>query len=1778
MYEQITNWFGIIDQALLGEPVGLSRISSLPLSPASNDKFKTVADTHFAPAIRAICSDLSRVGTITLEHLGSAWTHYALGCLKLYVPNCAFDPAMKLKVRRERYLHQKGDITARIEAEKIFESGFTGQTNDFQLQYLRNQIEELGGEPPNLLMERPEESKMAQLQGDFSTLLKVIVQSNPHERLLTSILKHGNEGRAEEQLFQKNLSQIAERLSRNYTTYKDLVDPVLGFLYSLKLGLGLAAIETEKPGHNGSLIIPDFRGDINFANFANFASGGDQDDAQLLLLWRLATCRAVEGLDKGSHKVINKILLCFFDNWKAKTVEEQEKAAADTSLYRYEDGDEDHDEQELKAMFPDYEQEIEKPEKPTADHRSLAVHLAECHSALYFPRDNSRCDLPSLIRRGINAFVRGRSKADGFSASQAKLEAFLPAVVLSLGETSKWIDGREGKPSSKTYDFYTDENLEQAQRLVDAIEKCQARLQVLTDAWPENITLQDALEACREILSFPNDSPIAKLLPKVERLHGSLNEWQSVASSQYSAAEHYHTLTQLIISWRRLELTTWPRLFNIEDEKCGIDADSWWFYVFESAIANPARLFETGGDLNDHVFQLVSILAAFITSSSIGQFPNRLRLLQTFEQHVLNLSEENPEMLSIWKGLKNLITYYSQYLPIATDFLLKQRKTFEKKVSEVVLLASWKDTNIIALRDSAKRSHRKLYKVVKRYRETLAQPMQPLIEGGMPSEEDRAIISVPRAHLQSDINIELVKGIYEKWVQRWDSRPSRLTDLVPTIRIMQRVSKSGIADVAGWLSNFSTSIVVVMKELQAETPGTLTETNKPEVKHLKTRKRKAFADALKELRQMGLKWNLSSSQLQKQSTLEAVLTTTETVPTGNDGDESYYFLRALELLPKIRRSAAGPTPDLTGPEVARSVGYIENMFSMVLEQRDVISSSLRDFKSVQQVVEKYKTLSNLKMEHPDLYGDSSIVPEEYVNIRRKLLWLPETLGLAVELLRIHADFSGIELEDAKFFFEKSREAAIDLDASFRKALAIHDGVWEHSAVVLMNRAIETLLRMNSNAECLRHKRPEISYIIHPITSLLSREYQPKAPADADSSVSLQIIDTSLQGLCDLIFVSLQKLKGSRTFYPPSPQQTGWLTQFQSASASSMRSLHMGDIARRAAGTLALVARLRPFDTTEITSQAARALFAAYYPIVQEYANICQEALREALCYYRVTSKTAYILCKSATTVLTKGFCMPEEKGQGEEAGSAKDLESGTGLGEGEGADDISKDIKADEDLSDLAQEKNEEREKEIENEKDAIGIEGEMEGELGDMSDKGEDDSGEGSGNEAEDDMDEETGGVDDLDPTAVDEKLWDGKGDDNAKEKEGGETKGAENKGEDIEAKKENNENQRGLAGKEGELEMDDASNEGEGADEEDEVRPETANGMDSHIPEVDTLDLPDDLELDGDEKRDEDGDLNMDDLSDAAYEEEPIQNDEGEDGKKESFPKLDSAKDPEAGEQEDAKDENDNEGERAEQEGEVNEQEMDQGQEAPEDQEQNSLLQTHEEQNSRETEQITPSEARAHDGGADQQDGGEQNSAQQQSGEEAKSGEPPESNSADADQAHGQKFGQATVQDASLQSDDQVPKDEHVKEEQESFRKVGDVLEKWHRSRRDILDAQDTERPQVDNMVRAENCNFNYFRLLTLHVRNLTTQNSSICQTKKPSLTHRLLAQRLKTKPTRLTIRRRLTRGLHGRRRPLRMMDRSRRRAMLRMMKWRVPATEMLMVRNRRKNAVPAQSLGNR
>ncbi|KFY73875.1 hypothetical protein V498_10015, partial [Pseudogymnoascus sp. VKM F-4517 (FW-2822)] len=180
------------------------------------------------------------------------------------------------------------------------------------------------------------------------------------------------------------------------------------------------------------------------------------------------------------------------------------------------------------------------------------------------------------------------------------------------------------------------------------------------------------------------------------------------------------------------------------------------------------------------------------------------------------------------------------------------------------------------------------------------------------------------------------------------------------------------------------------------------------------------------------------------------------------------------------------------------------------------------------------------------------------------------------------------------------------------------------------------------------------------------------------------------------------------------------------------------------------------------------MFAVTLPIVEQYYNILQQSIARYAQLNRATCKMTYILAKTFIQIATQGFCTPAEKSDSQE-GKTDKLESGTGLGEGEGADDISKDIQEDEDLTELAEEPNKgDRDDEIEDEKDAVDMaDADMEGEMGEAEDKGEDE--EGSGDEDDkDDIEEETGDVDDLDPNAVDEKMWDGDGEKADKDQEG--------------------------------------------------------------------------------------------------------------------------------------------------------------------------------------------------------------------------------------------------------------------------------------------------------------------------------------------------------------------------------------------------------------------------
>lgn len=80
-------------------------------------------------------------------------------------------------------------------------------------------------------------------------------------------------------------------------------------------------------------------------------------------------------------------------------------------------------------------------------------------------------------------------------------------------------------------------------------------------------------------------------------------------------------------------------------------------------------------------------------------------------------------------ALTNIILYYKQFQEKVQDVIKTTRKTLDKDMKDIILLASWKDVNIDALKQSSKKSHNNLYKIVRKYRNVISGKVTDLITG-----------------------------------------------------------------------------------------------------------------------------------------------------------------------------------------------------------------------------------------------------------------------------------------------------------------------------------------------------------------------------------------------------------------------------------------------------------------------------------------------------------------------------------------------------------------------------------------------------------------------------------------------------------------------------------------------------------------------------------------------------------------------------------------------------------------------------------------------------------------------------------------------------------------------------------------------------------------------------------------------------------------------------------------------------------------------------------------
>ncbi|KAK8238602.1 hypothetical protein HDK90DRAFT_533293 [Phyllosticta capitalensis] len=1595
-----------------------------------------VPDNHyFHTALRLLQDSISHVSTQVIAPW-KAWIALAIGCLWLYVPDKPFDPALRPLVERGLFGSKRESLLASLAALRRFEKAFSGREDNLRTLVVQQEIDQMGSEPSVPQIARPPASELAQLSGEFANLLRILDG-------LVRALEKGDTQLVRDPTLEINIGQVVKRLSEGYRAYDDITGPAVAFLQCLRVGVILA---TSSDGQEGF-------GDSNMSYlvahtpFMGLGAGellskGFEDqprqkgtDLRWHALNALAVTASIEPertLSIHERTTVHDLFMSFYTQWKEKLEADQEKAAEETGLYKFKgdkEFEEEATEEELQAMFPDFEQE-ESPSDTKESPQEITRRLASVHANIFIHKTKATEKIRGLMDKAVHAISRGQVKNAG---GKDGLHATLPSIFLALHQQSDKL--LQDAPAPRNYNFYTDANIGEAKKLIELVQRVQKRFCQIRSVWPEHATLSDVLFICDELLAFKYVEPVAKFLTKSEKLHAAIYQWQQVASREYSAATLYNDMTNLLISWRQLELTTWAKLFDIEAERSYEDGKGWFFIAFETIVVAAESLGEAAS-VEEHANQLLKTLEVFALSTTAGQYSSRLRLLEQLREHVALREIDVPSLKPVRTGLDNFIRYFVRYEQPVREMVSKGRVELEKKVKEVIKLASWKDRNIDALRQSAKNSHNKLFRLVRKFRVLLNQSVQSVLLQDLPEGAK----SITAAHTQSkaaEVNLAPESlALCDQYVPSWASRPSRFKDVQATVRLMHKMARprgpNGPAYIQEFLENLETSIA----ELQKATPSTLTEENTNEVKHLKSQKRKLFNDTLKELREMGFRSHVGGDVLAKQDSLATVLARlAHLAPTAGSSAATAeaYLQRTLNLMQQVRDIAREHNGDLTNAEVARSVANFESMLHTAIKQREALSKAVEEGELLNKTMEQVSALSAHYHEATATRIDLPATA---------MAWIPPMLRVGAQIVEAHAKLGKLDVADVIQGLNSHAQAVQDLLHEVSQLPGLPKGIAAPAHANVAARVSSAVEEVRAQISQWRRDFPVLDYALQRILPWLQVDVSVNGVEEARQDVtSTQDVSQKVFAALDAVLGSIQDVEKAHDAIPESTELPSWLVSESNALAASCKALHASSINNALRAALNSL-HLLPRDDESL--KAAGAMLATLAPIVCEYRITQQDAIARFGQLHEATCRMNYRLAKSFIVVGTRGFCTPSEAAD-QQGGQSDKLEGGTGLGDGEGAEDISKDIGEDEDMTELAQDKGEKQdEREIEDEQDAVDMgDDEMEGQMGDAPEK-EDEEGDDDKEGEEDEMEEEMGEVDDLGPSTVDEKMWDEGGDEDDKEREAEDTKGSKDKEENAAAtEKEGEKKNEGEEAAEQEEEDEEAE---KGAEEEERVGgPEETEQMDPHTEQGETLDLPEDLNFDEDQKSgDEDGmDDDMDDMGDAMDEDEGPAPDgeeqQAEEGANEEEAPADLDNEPE---QAPGIDEEDKEDQAVEPEEKAEEQ-TDEGQ----------LKSTDETQNEK-----TEDDAAAETGvGLDANDD-VSNDKDESSGAQREEG--AEGDSAENQQAENEEQGarsNAAQHDAAGRDDEM-----QAAAESQPFKKLGDMLEKWYNQQRQIQNASNEERPQ--------------------------------------------------------------------------------------------------------------------
>ncbi|KAI5949267.1 hypothetical protein KGF57_004866 [Candida theae] len=1587
-----------------------------------------------------------------LKDLGKAWILFACGLIQLYLPNIPNDPAIREYVVSKVYSARVFHLNSLQESWTRSRQVISGDEPIYLESTLKNLTDATEPETPKVYRG---EGSIDGLIDEWNAMMESSLNFESICNLLNDIESRSSSARSKLNLFQNNLSKFSQRMKQNYLLYSDLNDILLGYVYALQFGFELVMFENEKSTsaqfskdwlmNTVEMLNPEVMGS-EFANAQAFAKKLNVEDP---IAEEVMSFFMVLGFtENGSPNVdvVGGAIKSLYYRWSLRKMREEQEIAQSESMFKYKD-QEDHVEEDFQRLFPDFEEVVDlkmtgmsKINEFEEIYRDIAVAYVDNYAR------GIKLDASALTKRGSVLFgkLSSYNLKTGFNNSSA-LSAVLNAAIQSNDDLTL---------PSKSFHFYKDSNPSEVQKAVKIISTVHLLTKKMLEQWPEHATLRNIAFSTSEFMAFPIGLPLGRFLSKLEQIYTYIAEWQKYSSSQTSLAPQYTQLTDLMVSWRKLELSTWKSLFDHEEFACGEKIGSWWFHLLE-VIMIP--ILEKRDD-QDQVVNILSALNVFMSKVSFGEFKFRLSLLKAFKNHGLQLHYTHP----ITTALDSFIKFYSQFGSIIEEELTSKRSKLQKDIDEVILLASWKDVNIDALKQSARKSHNSLYKIVRKYRDVLSSPVQPIIEQGLSqSLAECEVVSLPAIeHFDGKESYGALSSI-----ATWNQRPQRLQDISIVERnfkvYLERVKTEELPS----LLDFAMETARAADTLRNETPKVLNEGNKKLVNALKTQKSKLLSDTIREIRQSGLKTSMREDILATQKSVNLIIANSSSFNGFLEGCDSAYF-RILDLLPRLRAAVGSPCDDVPSADLEKGLSAAENLVHLLIIKR----SPLVKFNSVYETLQlcARDMLILAKLDEEKLISTKHY-KASVENVKFKRKWLPKLLDYAISTCNAIASFT---FSNSTLIFEEFRKEVETFPDFDSKSL-----VYTTSDERLLHEFANFEDRLRTALKKWKTEHVKLQFVADVVLNWLNGTA--KATVLGDDGIESRVIEdceVEFRKLSSMILVAAQKVTECGNS-EVAIDEKGWLILAQNKVSDYIKLTHI-------TGIVAKLKRCIEVSTLAVDQSPLVSSLAAFtLPLVENYFELCSIVFDKARVNYKSLSKATFVLSSILYSLATKGFCSPEPP---QDQKDDNNLHDGTGLGDGEGAQTNNNDVEEDDDLTENAQKPNDEQndnDDQDEND-DAVEMEGDMAGDLEDLSDQDKDDDGDDGESE---ELDEEVDDLDELDPNNVDEKMWDEEAKEE-KEKESENIPENSNNDDEMEAREdeeqgEAKEDQKsrddgdakdGKEGEEGEEEEEEDVGE-----QEDQVENQEAEQMEDHVPESEALELPDDINI-GDEEDQEESEDEFDEEHNDGLNDEMNDDDDGEEeeeeGKEQSKMEKDVNEEKEEEEEEGVDEEENTEmlqDEESNLETEENQIDEEAGAE-PEDEDVDNEEHDKSEDKKEKGDEAANDETDAVDGADGLADVENEEDADMDAATEQKAGK--SGDGAENEQLNNDQNGENLAGEENSAAEEKNEKsieDDAVDRANESLKQIGESLKEFHRRKQEILEAEED-----DNAEQSANHNLNEFQ----------------------------------------------------------------------------------------------------